>query len=292
MASSFVGYCLRMATFLDGVLPENIDNIDVAVFDVDGTLSRDDSSVSDRTIDALRALADTGIEIVLASGRMAPALRKLFGRMDRNGYVIACNGAITVHTDHDTIIGLSPFSDEYFEKIVEFGRENDLQSVIFGTDFFFTETDGVARQILQGPNEGLTPTLVKFEDLDSGNRLKVMYYIDPEDTTGKVEHLRENFPDTVKTLPEFYELTNHDVSKWTGLTPVLSDLGTTPERTLGIGDSENDMSWLPNVGISVAMGNAYPHVKDACDYQIGQNEDDAVADFLTLWANHRGQRQD
>ncbi len=287
-----VRYCLRMATFLDGVLPENIDSIDVAVFDVDGTLSCDDASVSDRTIDALRKLADTGVEIVFASGRMAPALRKLFSRMDRSGYVIACNGAITVHTDHDTIIGLSPFSDEYFHEIVEFGRQENLQGVIFGTDFFYTETDGIARQLLKAPNEGLTPTLMEnLEDLDKENRLKVMYYIDSEDTTGMVAHLRNKFPDTVKTLPEFYELTNHNTSKWTGLTPVLEDLGTTPERTLGIGDSENDMSWLPNVGISVAMGNAYPHVKEACDYEIGQNEDDAVATFLTLWAEHRRKQQ-
>lgn len=276
-----------MAELLDDSLPQNIDDIDVAVFDVDGTLSRDDASVSDRTIDALRDLTDTGVHVVLASGRMAPALRKLFTRMERSGYVIACNGAITVHTDHDEIIGLGPLNDNYYREVLEFGRENDLETVIFGTDFFYTEVDGSGRQLLKAPNEGLAPELVDLDELDRNDRLKVMYYIDPERTDEMVERLRERFPETVKTLPEFYELTEENVSKWSGLTPVLNDLGTTPERTLGIGDSENDLSWLPNVGIAVAMGNAYPHVKESCHYEIGLNEDDAVADFLTRWADHR-----
>lgn len=276
-----------MATKLDGSLPENIGDIEVAVFDIDGTLADDDSHVRDATIDALRDLADTGVHIVLASGRMAPALRKLFERMDRTGYVIGCNGAITVHTDHDEVIGSGPLDDDFYRAVLEFGREEKLQTVIFGTEAFYTEDDGPARKLLQAPNEGLVPTLVNLDELDRNNRLKAMYYIDPDRTDGIVDRLRERFPTTVQSLPEFFELTHDDVDKWAGITPILEDLGTTAEKTLGIGDSENDLSWLPNVGISIAMGSGYDSVKDACDYEIGSNNDDAVADFVSAWAKHR-----
>lgn len=281
-----------MATKLGGSLPENIGDIEVAVFDIDGTLADESSHVTDRTIDALRNLSDTGIHIVFASGRMAPALRKLFERMDRTGYVIGCNGAITVHTDHDEIIGSGPLDDDFYADVLEFGRKESLETVIFGIDFFYTEDDGAARQLLKAPNEGLVPTLTNLDELDRHNRLKVMYYIDPDRTDGIVDRLRDRFPTTVQTLPEFFELTHDDVDKWTGIKPILEDLDTSAEKALGIGDSENDLSWLPKIGISVAMGNAYDSVKEACDYEIGDNDEDAVADFVAAWAEHRAKNSD
>ena len=280
-------YGRSMARRLDHSLPRGLDDIEVAVFDIDGTLADDSAHVSDRTVEALRDLADTGVHIVFASGRMAPALRKLFDRMDRTGYVIGCNGAITVHTDHDDIIGSGPLGDDLYADALAFGRDEGLETVIFGTDSFYTEDDGPARQILRGPNEGLIPTLTDLDRLAREDRLKVMYYVDPARTDGIVGRLRERFPATVQTLPEFFEITRNDVDKWTGLEPVLADLGTSAEKTLGIGDSENDLSWLPRVGISIAMGNAYESVKEACDYEIGSNSDHAVADLASAWARHR-----
>ncbi|WP_182353305.1 HAD family hydrolase [Flaviflexus huanghaiensis] len=276
-----------MAERLNGSLPDNIDDINVAVFDIDGTLAAENSHVSDRTIEALRQLSDAGVHVVLASGRIAPAMRKLFARMERDGFIIGCNGAITVHTDHDHVIGSHPLEDDMYGTVIDFGRAENLETVVFGVEDLFTEDDGSARQLLQGPNEGLVPVLTDLDSLDPENRLKVMYYVDPEREPGIVDRLRERFPSTVKTLPEFYELTHEDVDKWTGLQPILDELGASPDTTLGVGDSENDLSWLPNVGISIAMGNAYSSVKDACDYEIGTNDDDAVADLALRWATHR-----
>lgn len=277
-----------MAERLNGSLPENIGDIEVAVFDIDGTLSDDKSHVSDRTVAALRDLSDAGVHVVLASGRIAPAMRKLFVRMERDGFIIGCNGAITVHTDHDDVIGSHPVDDDMYGSVIQFGRDENLETVIFGVHDLFTEDDGNARVLLQGPNEGLVPILTDLETLERENRLKVMYYVDPDRTDGVVDRLRDRFPSTVQTLPEFYELTHAEVDKWTGLQPILEELGASPSTTLGVGDSENDLSWLPNVGISVAMGNAYPSVKDACDYEIGNNDDDAVADLASRWAAHLG----
>ena len=61
-------------------LPPDIGSVEIAVFDVDGTLARDDAKVSEQTINALGELASAGIHVVLASGRMAPRLAALLGR--------------------------------------------------------------------------------------------------------------------------------------------------------------------------------------------------------------------
>jgi hydroxymethylpyrimidine pyrophosphatase-like HAD family hydrolase len=53
-----------------------------------------------------------------------------------------------------------------------------------------------------------------------------------------------------------------DITKATGLVPALDALGVTPSRTIGIGDAENDQAFLRLCGLSVAVANALPSVKE------------------------------
>src|SRR5688500_13474041 len=56
-----------------------------------------------------------------------------------------------------------------------------------------------------------------------------------------------------------------NVTKATGLTPALEALGLTVERTVGIGDAENDQAFLRACGLAVAVANALPTVKELAD---------------------------
>ena len=53
-----------------------------------------------------------------------------------------------------------------------------------------------------------------------------------------------------------------DITKATGLTPALAALGVPPSRTIGVGDAENDQAFLRLCGLSVAVANALPSVKE------------------------------
>ena len=52
-----------------------------------------------------------------------------------------------------------------------------------------------------------------------------------------------------------------DVTKATGLEPALATLGASRAETIGIGDAENDQSFLRFCGLAVAVDNALPSVK-------------------------------
>jgi hydroxymethylpyrimidine pyrophosphatase-like HAD family hydrolase len=52
-----------------------------------------------------------------------------------------------------------------------------------------------------------------------------------------------------------------DVTKATGLTVVLSELGIAPEETVGVGDAENDAAFLQLVGLPVVVANAIAELK-------------------------------
>ena len=53
-----------------------------------------------------------------------------------------------------------------------------------------------------------------------------------------------------------------NVTKATGLIPALDALGISPERTVGVGDAENDQAFLRTCGLAVAVANALPSVKE------------------------------
>lgn len=53
-----------------------------------------------------------------------------------------------------------------------------------------------------------------------------------------------------------------DITKATGLAPALAALGVPPERTIGVGDAENDQAFLRLCGLSVAVANALSSVKE------------------------------
>jgi HAD superfamily hydrolase (TIGR01484 family) len=78
------------------------------------------------------------------------------------------------------------------------------------------------------------------------------------------------------------------VNKATGLAAVLTELGIEASQVVGIGDAENDHSFLKMCGCSVAVANALPAVKTAAtwvtrgDHGAGVREliDRLIADDL------------
>lgn len=55
------------------------------------------------------------------------------------------------------------------------------------------------------------------------------------------------------------------VNKATGLAPALDELGLPAERVVGVGDAENDHAFLRMCGLSAAVANALPSLKEAAD---------------------------
>lgn len=61
---------------------------------------------------------------------------------------------------------------------------------------------------------------------------------------------------------------------------LCTQLGTTFDRCIAIGDSENDLEMLHAVGMPVAMGNANDEVKSIAKYITATNAEDGVAQAI------------
>jgi HAD superfamily hydrolase (TIGR01484 family) len=72
------------------------------------------------------------------------------------------------------------------------------------------------------------------------------------------------------------------VDKGSGLRAALSDLGIAAERTVSVGDAENDESMLALAGLSAAVDNALPSLKEHADL-VTERANGAGVEELIDW---------
>ncbi|MCB8882692.1 HAD-IIB family hydrolase [Acidisoma cellulosilytica] len=70
------------------------------------------------------------------------------------------------------------------------------------------------------------------------------------------------------------------ISKASGLKEALSDLGLSVHNTVGVGDAENDHSFLSVCGCAAAVSNALPHLKASADILLTQDHGAGVAELI------------
>jgi hydroxymethylpyrimidine pyrophosphatase-like HAD family hydrolase len=77
-----------------------------------------------------------------------------------------------------------------------------------------------------------------------------------------------------------FEIVAPNVSKWSAIKSLITELRISPNEVVAIGDGPNDIEMLHHVGTGVAMGNASETVKDAADFVTGHHENDGLAEFI------------
>lgn len=90
---------------------------------------------------------------------------------------------------------------------------------------------------------------------------------------------------TVKEMPNssgttYFDVTAPGVNKATALAKWSELTGIPLEKTIGFGDSSNDIEFLQNVGFPVAMGNSIPELKALAKRVIGHTDDEGLAVYL------------
>jgi len=70
------------------------------------------------------------------------------------------------------------------------------------------------------------------------------------------------------------------VNKATGLAAALADLGLSAHNVVGVGDAENDHSFLEMCGYSVAVANALPAIKERVNWVTRGDHGAGVAELI------------
>ncbi|WP_438486992.1 HAD hydrolase family protein [Streptomyces sp. S186] len=107
--------------------------------DLDGTLLHDDKTVSDRTIAALAAAEDAGIEVFFVTGRPARWMGVVSDHVHGHGLAICANGAAVVDLHRgNRIVEVSPLDHAVALDVV-----HALRGAAPGTSFAVERTGGI-----------------------------------------------------------------------------------------------------------------------------------------------------
>ena len=253
----------------------------LAALDVDGTLVDETNALSPKVRDAVLALAEAGVAIVVATGRAMPGTMEVVERIGlQDGTAVTSNGAI--------VIGYHPVEVLHS---VTFDASEAVRRVLESVPdaLVAVEEVGVGYRVNAPFPEGEVGGKITIEDVES---------LVAEPVTRVVirapEHDAREFAEIVEGLglteTNYYigytawlDLAPQGVSKASGLEMVCARLDVPHSNVLAIGDGFNDIEMLEWAGRGVAMGQAPDRVQSVADAVTGTVAEDGLVAELARY---------
>lgn len=253
--------------------------IKVAFFDVDGTLIpfrrvNGERVMPASTQAALLALREKGIPLLLCTGRFIEMARDCEAYVPIDGYVTLNGQWCTLGDEVVRAVELDPVEAErlfhhYLDGEVAGFIMYDDEAVFTGSPERLAEIDEEWRMRWYVP---LSP--------DMADR-PIYQFVVQTPKSGPVDVLAD-CPHLVATRwdPESEDIISTGSGKVVGMEALLCRLGLTFDEVIAFGDGDNDLEMLKAAGVSVAMGNATPEVKEAATFVTDSDEENGVWNAL------------
>lgn len=279
---------------------------DILALDIDGTLLSSDKRLSERDVRAVRAAADAGVHVVLATARPPRSTRPILealGLLNAPAVSINYNGALVWR--HETSARGShvehlPLEPRLTQDVVRAARKIDGKVLVwveildkwytdnavpdFGPEHIH-ETEGT----IIGTETSKTFAPDAVGHLDAFLRVpatKVMFLAPPSRLaivreTVESRFAREGLLACKVSDAHLFSVCHAQADKALALRQVAHRLGVPRDRVLAIGDAPNDAEMLRWAGRGLAVANAWPDAKAAAkDILTRTNDEGAVAEAI------------
>ncbi|MFP6807610.1 MAG: HAD family hydrolase [Pseudomonadales bacterium] len=274
--------------------------IKMIALDLDGTLAIENNQVLPATRDALIALHQSGVEVVIATGRRYRTTRYVIDNLGFDVYAV-CNGGALVKKPDTGTLHEANFSTPQLNNIVEIARELNLAT--------FGQRDAHDRGgpdfIIDDSVSWCSHTQKYYEDNKDWSRGGNLQDHDPQflvsGTMGEEQQLRTlidrieaSYPGTYEhfIMPwgnsdAFYcEITIAAIDKWYGLSKLASLFDIGANNICAVGDQINDIPMLSKVAHPVAMGNSVEALHVHANFICGKNDEDGILDVVDYINEH------
>ncbi|GGE23508.1 HAD family hydrolase [Psychroflexus planctonicus] len=255
--------------------------------DIDGTLLNSNRSVSEFTIQTVKALRDK-LPFVLISARMPKAMRHIQQDLGiENSPMVCYNGGLILHGNQ--VLGSTVISQEIAKKVSQIVLEKDLHFGIYHQDeWFVSKQDQWAER--EENNTKVAPVLKSPDEVFSAwekenkEAHKLMCMGDEEKVEQVFTALTEAFSNELhlyRSKPTYIEIAPKAISKLTGILSIADEVyQVKADEIVAYGDNYNDVELLKGVGLGVAVANAVEPVKAVAKVETTEGKQDGVAKHL------------
>jgi Cof subfamily protein (haloacid dehalogenase superfamily) len=264
--------------------------IRLLVSDIDGTLVRNDKTLSDANRDEILALAADGVAITLISSRPPSGIIKLAETLQLTGPFAAFNGG-TMFDIGGAIRFAHRLGEADAAATLRLIDRPGITPWVYADGLWFAATldnPHLARERLAAAMEPVIRT--DFSDL--GGRIdKIVGVSDDHALLGRIEEraiaMLGERATVARSQPYYLDITHRLANKGDGVVALARAFGVGMAQTAVLGDMQNDLPMFARGGFSVAMGQAPPAVQASADAVAATNEEDGVADAIVRFIRPR-----
>ena len=257
--------------------------------DLDGTLLRQDKSISAYTAEVLGKAARAGARIVPVTGRPLAGVPESVRSLPGVRYCITSNGAMVYDLEKEEILQETLMAPGLVLEVLACTEGIPAIREVFTGGFGYHVPEDYEKLRARFLGTPVMPyidasrkktrsleDLIKREERGFEN-ISIMC----REATDR-ERVRERLAileglHVILPWKTDLEITHAGAGKGDALLFLAGLLGIGREEILAAGDSDNDLNLLQRAGLSVAMGNASPHIKEAADYITEDNQHDGAA---------------
>jgi len=230
------------------------DNIKVLATDIDGTLTDNKYYLNIKAILAIRKVEKLGIPVILVTGNAFPIASALSHYIGTTGPIVSENGCVIGHKWEPILLADPPENrDRIVEEMISLGFKIAPSTRFKYVDLGFKRTE---------KTKNITVEEIKKHLIDKG--LGDFYVTD----SGFAVHIAPKSIDKAYGLREALKLMDIDIS-----------------QVAYIGDGENDIPVMRDVGFSATVSNAPQSVKEVADYVASKPNGEGFSEFVEYFLN-------
>jgi len=260
--------------------------IKLIALDIDGTLFNSDGNITEVTRNALLAVHEKDITLMLASGRSIHGLRQLAlkNRLPLDNMVtLAFNGACVAEGNSDEILFETPIRQSAARQLIKDLKDYPITVMVpYHHELYVEDFKGYLVEF-EMETERFTGKLINDLSTIDFDSHKIIMTGQKEDLDRFLNDVAPRYASDVSfviTGPNNVDVVPKGIDKGISLKRYCELKGIDRMEVLAFGDNYNDLAMIEYAGLGVAMGNANETVKAIADRITKTNDEDGIAIIL------------
>jgi phosphoglycolate phosphatase (TIGR01487 family) len=216
-------------------------SIKAIAVDVDGTLTDSKRRLCTSSLESIKKAEKNNIPVIIVTGNILCFTKALSILLGTSGGIVAENGGVIEYNKHISVLGDIRKSEKAYKVLSD---KYPIEKVLYSSE----RLSEIA--LYRTLSVDIVKDLLRSMEIEVYDSRFALHLTDPEVNKGK------------------------------SLLSVAEKMGLDSEEIMGIGDSENDLQFLDEVGFKVAVANADFELKNKADYITQRPHGDGVKEAI------------
>jgi Cof subfamily protein (haloacid dehalogenase superfamily) len=244
------------------------------ICDLDETLICLDRTLTQRNIDAIKALRPLGVKFVPATGRpyssVQGTLRDLGLYDQEDEYVVSYNGGAITENKGNKLLYYQGLPFDTANELYKRALDYDVCIHVYAADMVYLYR--YCHNEKQYLNNRMEVTEIHDQDLEFLRSQKIVKILYTNPDYAYLEQLEKQVSDLTGQCDVSYssnrylEFNHKGVNKGEGLRRLAGLLNIDIKDTMAIGDNINDLTMIQAAGLGVGVANTVENMKPLCDF--------------------------